>query len=112
MKAASGLYEKLHSAYPNEAQYVVPFAFKIRYLFIFNLREAFHLIELRSMPQGHPSYRRIVQKMYAQIKRVHPAFASYMRYVYLDDRDALGRLKGELRTQEKLAQLDGREIKT
>ena len=111
MKAASGLYEKLHAVYPPEAQYVVPFAFKIRYLFIFNLREAFHLIELRSMPQGHPSYRRIVQEMYRQIKKVHPVFASYMRYVHLDDRDALGRLKGELRAQEKLAKLDGREIK-
>ena len=112
MEAASGLYKKLHAAYPNEAQYVVPFAFKIRYLFILNLREAFHLIELRSMPQGHPSYRRVVQEMYRQIKKVHPVFASYMRYAYLDDRDALGRLKGELRTQEKLAKLDGRESRT
>ena len=111
MKAASGLYEKLHASYPDEAQYVVPFAFKIRCLFILNLREAFHLIELRSMPQGHPSYRRIAQEMYRQIKKVHPVLASYMRYVFLDERDALGRLKGELRTQEKLAKLEGREIK-
>jgi len=111
MKAASELYEKLHIKYPHEAQYIVPFAYKIRYLFVFNLREAFHLIELRSMPQGHPSYRHIVQEMYRQIKEIHPVFAQYMRYVYLDERDSLGRLKGELKTQEKLAKLGSKEIK-
>jgi len=106
MKAAAELYEKLHIKYPHEAQYIVPFAYKIRYLFVFNLREAFHLIELRSMPQGHPSYRHIAQEMYRQIKEIHPVFAQYMRYVYLDERDSLGRLSGELKTQEKLAKLE------
>ncbi|MAG16254.1 thymidylate synthase [Candidatus Woesearchaeota archaeon] len=110
MKAAEELYHKLHAKYPHEAQYVVPFAYKIRYLFVFNLREAFHLIELRSVPQGHPSYRYVAQEMFRQIKNVHPVFAQYMRYVYLDERDSLGRLKGELKTQEKLAKLGGKEI--
>jgi thymidylate synthase ThyX len=111
MKAASDLYAKLYPKYPNEAQYIVPFAYKIRYLFVFNLREAFHLIELRSMPQGHPSYRHIVQEMFQQIKKVQPALSQYMRYVYLDKRDSLGRLTGELKAQEKLAKIGGKEIK-
>ncbi|MBI2664886.1 FAD-dependent thymidylate synthase [Candidatus Woesearchaeota archaeon] len=110
MRAAADLFYKMYPKFPNEAQYIVPFAYKIRYVFCLNLREAFHLIELRSMPQGHPSYRSIVQRMFYKIKSVHPAFAEYMHYVHLDERDALGRLKGELRTQEKLAKLGGKEI--
>lgn len=105
MKAASDFYKKIHEKFPHEAQYAVPFACKIRYLFILNLREAFHLIELRSVPQGHASYRRVAQEMFRKIKKVHPAFAEYMRYVNLEERDSLGRLKSELKTQEKLARL-------
>lgn len=107
MKKAASLYRKIYPKFPHEAQYIVPFAYKIRYLFILNLREAFHLIELRSVPQGHASYRRVAQEMFRQIKKVHPTFAEYMRYVNLEERDSLGRLKSELRTQEKLAKLEG-----
>ncbi len=110
MDAAADLYRKLYPKFPHEAQYVVPFAYKIRYLFVLNLREAFHLIELRSVPQGHASYRRVAQEMFRQIKKVHPAFSEYMRYVNLEERDSLGRLKSELRTQEKLARIEGKEI--
>ncbi len=109
MAVAADFYKKVHTKFPHEAQYIVPFAYKIRYLFVLNLREAFHLIELRSVPQGHASYRRVAQEMFRQIKKVHPVFAEYMRYVHLDERDSLGRLKSELRTQEKLAKLGGKE---
>ena len=132
MKKAKSLYNRIREKHPHEAQYVVPFAYKIRYLFVINLRAAFHLIELRSMPQGHPSYRRIAQEIYKSIFKVHPTLAHYMKYVHLsstdpknsqttieeykkdvsrDKLDAIGRLKGELRTQEKIAKLDGKEIK-
>ena len=32
-------------------------AYRIRYAMQFNAREAIHLIELRTQPQGHPAYR-------------------------------------------------------
>ncbi len=48
---------------PEQAQYCVALAFRIRYVMQMNAREAMHLIELRSGPQGHPSYRRIAQEM-------------------------------------------------
>ena len=38
---------------------------RVRYLMRMNAREAMHLIELRSSPQGHPSYRRVAQEMHA-----------------------------------------------
>ena len=40
-----------------------------------NLREAVHIGELRTMPQGHPDYRLIVQEMWRQIAAVHPTLA-------------------------------------
>ncbi|MBI3036898.1 FAD-dependent thymidylate synthase [Candidatus Woesearchaeota archaeon] len=106
MKRAAAVYKKIAAEMPMEAQYVVPLAYRIRYIMQFNLREAYHLIELRSVPQGHPSYRHVVQEMFRQIKAVHPALVQYMRYVNLDELDALGRLKSELRKEEKIAAME------
>lgn len=111
MKKAAATFRKIAAEMPNEAQYAVPMAYRIRYAMQFNLREAYHLIELRSVPQGHPSYRRIVQEMFRQIKAVHPALVKYMSFVNMDEMDSLGRLKSELKAQEKLEKLGGREIK-
>lgn len=113
MKKAAATYRKIAAEMLNEAQYVVPLAYRIRYIMQFNLREAYHLIELRSTPQGHPSYRHIVQEMYRQIKAVHPTLVHYMKFVNMDELDALGRLKCELKKEEKLAALGGKgeEIK-
>src|SRR5205823_1209330 len=46
-------------------------------------REAMHLCELRSSPQGHPSYRRIAQEMHRLIaeRAGHRAIAAAMQYV-------------------------------
>ncbi len=109
MKKAAAVYRKIAAEMPNEAQYVVPLAYRIRYIMQFNLREAYHLIELRSVPQGHPSYRHVVQEMLRQIKAVHPALVHYMKFANLDELDALGRLKSELRKEEKMASLDGKK---
>ena len=42
---------------PDEAAYAVTLAHRIRFTMVLNAREAMHLIELRSQPQGHESYR-------------------------------------------------------
>ncbi len=73
-----------------EAQYVLPLAYRVRVLFTWNLRELFHFIQLRSAKQGHFSYRRIAQQVYAEIERVHPALARYIRVDHADYQ--LGRL--------------------
>ncbi len=106
MKKAATVYRKIAAAMPLEAQYVVPLAYRIRYIMHFNLREAYHLIELRSTPQGHPSYRHVVQEMYRQIQSVHPALVKWMKFANMDELDALGRLKSELRKEEKLDALN------
>ncbi|MGH7828724.1 MAG: FAD-dependent thymidylate synthase, partial [Candidatus Binatia bacterium] len=75
MEKAAELYDKIRSEFPLEAQYVVPFAFRIRWTMTMNLREAVHIGELRTMPQGHPDYRFIVQEMWRKIGEVHPTLA-------------------------------------
>jgi thymidylate synthase ThyX len=106
MEEAAALHEKLRGDFPYEAQYVVPFAFRVRWSIRMNLREAIHFCELRSMPQGHPDYRVLVQEMWRQIERVHPSLAVWGRFV---NRDAyrLGRLQSEFRTEFRRFEVGG-----
>ena len=104
MNEAIQAYREIAEKYPKEAQYVVPMAFRIRWYMKMNLREAFHFIELRSIAQGHPGYRKVAQEMYQEIKRVHPAFAAYMKFVDLNEYP-LGRIQAAVRQEEKREEL-------
>lgn len=105
MKQAKEAYEKISPEFPLEAQYVVPFAYNLRWYMKLNLREAFHLCELRSTPHGHQNYRKLAQDIYRKIEEVHPAMARYMKFVDLKDYK-LGRLRSEtIREEEKAAKL-------
>jgi len=88
------------------AQYVVPIAFHVRWYFRANLREVFHLCELRTTPQGHPEYRWVAQQMFLRVQEVHPRLAGYARFVDLGERDELERRASERRMDEKLQALD------
>ncbi len=88
---------------PDAAQYVVPFAYRIRWRMKLNLREIYHLVELRSSRQGHPTYRAIAQEMYKQINAVHPTLVANMHFVDLNDY-TLERLAAEQRIDAKLQQ--------
>jgi thymidylate synthase ThyX len=100
MNAAAGLYEEIYRDLPGEAQYVVPFAYKIHWYMKMNLREAVHLCELRTMPQGHPDYRFIAQEMWRKIQEVHPTLAEVGRFIDWKSY-RLGRLQSEMRTEFK-----------
>jgi thymidylate synthase ThyX len=103
LEQAAAAVETISADLPDAAQYAVPFAFRVRWRVKLNLREAYHLIELRSGQQGHPAYRAIAQEMYRQISTVHPGLAAGMRFVDLDDYP-LARLASEQRIDAKLAQ--------
>lgn len=105
MRRAREAYEAIAREYPLEAQYVVPFAYRVRWYFTLNLRELYHLVELRTTPQGHPAYRRIAQAMYAEVQRVHPTLTRYMKFVDLKEYP-LGRLDAEKRQDEKLREIN------
>jgi thymidylate synthase ThyX len=57
------VHARIAATHPWEAQYAVPLAFRVRYVMQANLREMFHLVELRSARQGHESYRRVAQAL-------------------------------------------------
>jgi thymidylate synthase ThyX len=79
MEKAAQAYQRIAAAYPLEAAYVLPLAYRIRVLFTWNLRELHHFIQLRSAKQGHAAYRRIAQQVYRALEHVHPALARYIR---------------------------------
>ena len=67
---------------PEVAAYAVSMAYRVRFYMDMNAREAMHVIELRTSPQGHPSYRRICQLMHRAIADVagHRAIAEAMQF--------------------------------
>ena len=70
--------------------------YRVRFYVEMNAREAMHLIELRSAPQGHPSYRRIAQTMHRLIaeRAGHRAIAAAMSFADHSDVE-LERLEAE-----------------
>ena len=64
------------------APYAVAMAYRVRFYMELNAREAMHVIELRTSPQGHPSYRRVCQSMHRLIAEQagHRALAAAMRF--------------------------------
>lgn len=107
IQAAAKAHESLGKSHPWEAQYVVPMAYRLQWYVTLNLREAFHLIELRSMEQGHADYRRVAQHMYYEINRVQPRLAKYMKFVDFKEY-GLERLEAEKRTDAKTGRLKER----
>jgi thymidylate synthase ThyX len=105
MVKAGQLYENICPDLPCEAQYVVPFAYKIRWYIKMNLREALHMVELRTMPQGHPDYRFICQEIWRKIQEVHPALAECGKFIDWK-KYRLGRLQSEMRTEFKKSVLE------
>ncbi len=80
MKKCQNAYDKIADAgFPADAAYVLPLAYRVRTLFTANLREWFHLIELRSARQGHPSYRNIAMLAADEIEKVYPRIAKHIR---------------------------------
>ena len=100
MDRAAEICERIRADHPREAQYLVPFAYRTRWYMKMNLREAVHIGELRTMPQGHPDYRSITQEMWRQIGAVHPRLAGYAKFIDWKTY-RLGRLASELRTEFK-----------
>ena len=99
METAAGAAAALESEGPLVAQYAVPMACRIRFCMRLNAREAMHMLELRTQPAGHPSYRRVCQQMHRLIgeRAGHRGIAAIMQFVNHDD-TGLGRREAEARS--------------
>jgi thymidylate synthase ThyX len=83
MDRSADLYERLAAAgLTAVAPYAVVMAYRVRFYMDMNAREAMHVIELRTAPQGHPSYRRVCQLMHDAIRDTagHHAIAAAMQF--------------------------------
>jgi thymidylate synthase ThyX len=107
LDARRELYGQLVDAgYEQEAQYATLMGDKMRWKMEVNARAAFHLIELRTQPAGHPSYRRIANAMHEKISSVHPKIGELMIFVnQTDDDPAISREQQLRRIQAKARQL-------
>ncbi|HVL89165.1 MAG TPA: FAD-dependent thymidylate synthase [Actinomycetota bacterium] len=99
---SGALWESIAPDLRPQAQYAVCMAYRIRYAMQMNLREAMHLIELRSSAQGHAGYRRVAHEMHRLIgeQAGHRAVAEFMSYVDYSSVD-LERLEAERRAERK-----------
>ena len=77
----------------------------MRWKITYNAREAFHFHELRTSPQGHPGYRKLVLQMHEKLAEVHPLMAEAMKFVNTGEDEKLTRLAAERYTQAKLNKL-------
>ena len=102
MTRSATLYEALRPDYPEQAAYAISMAYRLRYSMQFNAREAIHLLELRSAPQGHPAYRRVVIEMHRLIaeKAGHRAVADAMTHMTFEA-PALERLDSERKAENR-----------
>ncbi len=101
MERADKLYRALVDEYPNEAQYLVPLGYRVRYNIELNLRELYHWCELRTAEQGHPDYRLTSQQMYYAVREVHPLLVEGMTFVNLNPNPPMSRLRAEMRNARK-----------
>jgi hypothetical protein len=102
MERSARLFDDVKARFPEQASYAVSMAYRLRYVMQFNAREAMHLLELRSAPQGHPSYRRVALEMYRLIgeQAGHRAIAEAMTHM-THEAPELERLAAERRAESR-----------
>lgn len=100
MHKAKEVYDSIATELPEEAQYVVPMAYNVRWYFHVNLRALQWLCELRSSPAGHPTYRFVAQQLAKEVFDAIPQFERFFKFVDFDGYD-MGRIGQEQRKVEK-----------
>ncbi len=103
MERSAALHDALVERFPAQAPYAVSLAYKVRFFLHLNAREAMHLLELRTTPQGHPAYRVVGQEMHRLISEQagHVAVAEAMRFVDHSPEPSLERLDAERRAEAR-----------
>ncbi len=100
MQRAQAAYQIISQQFAEEAQYVVPMAYNVRWYYHVNLRSLQWLCELRSQAAGHPTYRLIAQEMARQVVQAIPQLEHFFKFVDFEGYE-LGRLGAEVRHEEK-----------
>jgi thymidylate synthase ThyX len=105
MDESAALHDAIAAAgLSDAASYAVAMAYRVRFYIEMNAREAMHVIELRTAPQGHPAYRRVCQAMHRLIaeRAGHRAIADAMTFTDHSDVE-LERLEAERAAERRRA---------
>lgn len=104
MDKAKQVYEEIAEQDGEIAQYAVPMGYRVRFMQWQNIRECFWEMELRTIPEGHPSYRNIEQEKFRLFEEAYPLIAEYMQ-VNMEDYN-FARRGQEEKIQSKLRSLE------
>jgi len=85
------------------APYATLYGHKLRWIFAMNIRQLFHMVELRSGQEGHPGYRKASLEIHEHIRRVYPRVGKAMSFVNVKEDEALARLAAALAEEYKRA---------
>ncbi|MHB1988323.1 MAG: FAD-dependent thymidylate synthase [Acidimicrobiales bacterium] len=113
LERSRSLHEALSTPFPEQSRYAIALAYNIRFSMEMNAREAMHVLELRSAPQGHPAYRQVATEMHRLIAEEarHVLLAEAMSFVERGGTD-LGRLDAERRAEIRAAERSPRTTGT
>ncbi len=109
MEESAALHDAIAAAgLPDVASYAVAMAYRVRFYVHMNAREAMHLIELRTTPQGHAAYRRVGQAMHRLIgeRAGHRAIAAAMSFADHSEVE-LERLEAERAAERRRSERPG-----
>jgi thymidylate synthase ThyX len=108
------LYDRIAQALGSEtAEYATLFGHKLRFLLGMNLREAQHFLEIRTVMQGHAAYRRVCQKIHAEIKKQAPWLDNTDLFKFVDHNDyPWARAAAEARQSQKILEMGGEKLET
>ncbi|HJV33050.1 MAG TPA: FAD-dependent thymidylate synthase, partial [Patescibacteria group bacterium] len=100
VEKAAALYALLLPEFPEQASYATLHGSLVRWMLGINDRALMHMIELRTQPAGHPSYRKVCQQMHDAVAARSPwrakamAFADHGDYFWTRaDQEARQRVK-------------------
>ena len=79
MQSAAEAYRQVARWNPEVAAYLVPNGFNRRVLMTFNLRQAYHLVELRSAANAHFAMRRVALRLAEELRQASPLLTGWLR---------------------------------
>lgn len=107
MRQTSELYREVASEFPDDAEYLPAMAHYHRFLYDFHPRQGQYMVELRTTPAGHHSYRTFYQEMWRVMNDVVPRFAKHVKVDFTESTE--GRKSQEERAAERREQIAAEE---
>jgi hypothetical protein len=99
VEKAIALYELLRADHPEAASYATLHGSRVRWSVGINDRALMHLIELRTTPQGHPTYRRIGAMMHDAVLERSPWRGQAMKFA---DHETYGSARGDSEARQRV----------